>query len=71
MKKIDWFERLKKYLVNEAGIIAADALEFPKIFAKVPRNLVDFTPQKPATSAKSTKKMSDKQIRNLMKLVKR
>lgn len=67
MKNPDWFKRLKKYLVNEAGIAPADALDFPKTFAKVPRNLVDFTPQKPAANAKPTPKMSDKQIRSLMK----
>lgn len=38
---------------------------------KVPRNLVDFTPQKPAASAKPAPKMSDKQIRSLMKAMKR
>jgi hypothetical protein len=71
MKNPDWFKRLKKYLVNEAGIAPADALDFPKTFAKVPRNLVDFTSQKPAANAKPSPKMSDKQIRSLMKAMKR
>ena len=71
MKNADWFERLKKYLVSEAGIATAGALDFPKTFVKVPRNLVDFTPQKPATSAKPAPKMSDKQVRSLMKSMKR
>ena len=72
MKNPDWFERLKKYLVDDAGIAAASFLEFPKTFAKVPRNLVDFTPQKPATDSKPTPpKMSDKQIRALMKSARR
>ena len=67
-----WFERLKKYLVDDAGIAAASSLEFPKTFAKVPRNLVDFTPQKPAADSRpAPPKMSDKQIRTLMKSARR
>lgn len=44
MKNPDWFERLKKYLVNEIGIVAANALDFPKVFVKVPTSLMDERP---------------------------
>lgn len=71
MKNPDWFKRLKKYLVNEAGIVAANTLDFPKTFVKVPRNLVDFASQKTEPSSKPVSKMSDKQIKALMKSMKR
>ena len=58
MKNPDCFDRLKKYLVNEAGIAAANALDFPKTFVKVP-------------DSKTAPKMNDTQIKALMKSMRR